>query len=146
MRTCCSSTDRRSAGTTGESTGANIPMLLGEIESFPNVSGRGRKVDVGKQLITLRWSCMMSRLFIDSKIRFALTKWLWHAALRYTPITRVCRICKSKVNQDHHYCQECAFSKGEWRPVLSVKVNLFAVGSVGRVLFAPMWNVRGMVV
>ena len=31
---------------------------------------------------------------------------------RFTPLTRVCRICKSKVNQEHHYCQECAFSKG----------------------------------
>ncbi|CAM9103895.1 unnamed protein product [Ectocarpus sp. 6 AP-2014] len=31
---------------------------------------------------------------------------------RFTPLTRVCRICKTKVNQDHHYCQECAFSKG----------------------------------
>lgn len=32
---------------------------------------------------------------------------------RFAPITRVCRICKSKVNQEHHYCQECAFKKGE---------------------------------
>lgn len=31
---------------------------------------------------------------------------------RFTPLTRVCRICKSKVNQEHHYCQECAFQKG----------------------------------
>ncbi len=31
---------------------------------------------------------------------------------RFTPLTRVCRICKTKVNQEHHYCQECAFSKG----------------------------------
>lgn len=34
---------------------------------------------------------------------------------RFTPLTRVCRICKSKVNQEHHYCQECAFSKGTVR-------------------------------
>jgi len=31
---------------------------------------------------------------------------------RFTPLSRVCRICKTKVNQEHHYCQECAFSKG----------------------------------
>mmetsp|Transcript_20613 Transcript_20613/g.29831 ORF Transcript_20613/g.29831 Transcript_20613/m.29831 type:complete len:98 (+) Transcript_20613:39-332(+) len=31
---------------------------------------------------------------------------------RFTPMERRCRICKSKVSQDAHYCQECAYKKG----------------------------------
>ncbi|CAM9364957.1 unnamed protein product [Discosporangium mesarthrocarpum] len=42
---------------------------------------------------------------------------------RFTPVARVCRICKSKVNQQHHYCQECAFQKGT--PLLQLPCPCF---------------------
>ncbi|CAM9470958.1 unnamed protein product [Heterosigma akashiwo] len=28
------------------------------------------------------------------------------------PLERACRICKQKVAQNAHYCQECAYAKG----------------------------------
>ncbi|EQC34554.1 cysteine-rich PDZ-binding protein [Saprolegnia diclina VS20] len=31
---------------------------------------------------------------------------------RFTPMSRACRICKSKVAQNAHYCQDCAYKKG----------------------------------
>eukprot|EP00611_Tribonema_gayanum_P021165 TRINITY_DN4021_c0_g1_i1.p1 TRINITY_DN4021_c0_g1~~TRINITY_DN4021_c0_g1_i1.p1 ORF type:complete len:122 (-),score=30.58 TRINITY_DN4021_c0_g1_i1:102-467(-) len=33
---------------------------------------------------------------------------------RFNPIERqrTCRICKSKVTEDKHYCQQCAYQKG----------------------------------
>mmetsp|Transcript_40578 Transcript_40578/g.53414 ORF Transcript_40578/g.53414 Transcript_40578/m.53414 type:complete len:98 (+) Transcript_40578:113-406(+) len=33
-------------------------------------------------------------------------------ARRFTPLERACRICKTKVSQHAHYCQECAYKKG----------------------------------
>ncbi|OQR92062.1 hypothetical protein ACHHYP_04080 [Achlya hypogyna] len=31
---------------------------------------------------------------------------------RFTPMSRACRICKSKVSQNAHYCQDCSYKKG----------------------------------
>ncbi|KAH9099916.1 hypothetical protein Ae201684P_018924 [Aphanomyces euteiches] len=31
---------------------------------------------------------------------------------RFTPMSRSCRICNTKVAQDAHYCQDCSYKKG----------------------------------
>ncbi|CAM9454104.1 unnamed protein product [Chrysoparadoxa australica] len=31
---------------------------------------------------------------------------------RNNPIARPCRICKSKLPEGHHYCQDCSYKKG----------------------------------
>ncbi|CAM9477522.1 unnamed protein product [Heterosigma akashiwo] len=49
---------------------------------------------------------------VSGKTNMLLTKKGKGKARRFTPLERACRICKQKVAQNAHYCQECAYAKG----------------------------------